>query len=61
MRSWLTSLSEIDLRARRGRRATARRDKASLRSFLTLEVCLEVFLLKNPMVLSIAAAFKEFF
>jgi hypothetical protein len=38
------------LRARRGRWATARRDKASLRSFLTLEVCFEVFLWKNPMV-----------
>jgi len=45
-RSWPTSLREIDLRARRGRRATARRDKASPRRFLTLPVCLEVLWMK---------------
>jgi hypothetical protein len=49
-RSWPTSPREIDLRARRGRRATARRDKVSLRRFFTLPVCLEVLLWMKPIV-----------
>lgn len=51
----MTSQREIDLRVSRGRWAMARReprDKASVRSFLTLEVCFEVFPWKKPMMWS---------
>lgn len=44
----MTSLQAMDLRARRGRRATAMRETASPRRDLSFAVCLEVFW-RNPM------------